>query len=169
MRRLHRIIGCGLGGLWLLAILAACGSSEVATNRPVLSATGTPTTGPSQSTRTPGLGGPPASPIFERPTGTITPIFERPTGTITPIFARPTGTIDLPIGSGPPTITPSAKAVAPNSDGSCPNTHPIKGAQLGPVKSYFVSDSAGYANARAAECFATEVDAEAAGYRKVAR
>jgi hypothetical protein len=169
MKRLHRIIGCGLGALWLLAVLAACGSSEVATNRPVLSGNETPTNRPSEGTRTPGLGGPPASPIFERPTGTITPPFARPTGTITPIFERPTGTITPPFGSGPPTITPSAKAVAPNSDGGCPNTHPIKAAQIGPVKTYFLSDSTGYANARASECFATEADAEGAGYRKAAR
>jgi hypothetical protein len=82
---------------------------------------------------------------------------------------RPSGSPDVPIIGGQPTVTPSEKAVAPNSDGSCPDTHPIKAAMLGPIKNYFTKDQSGYANARAAECFATEADAEAAGYRKAAR
>jgi hypothetical protein len=143
-------ITSGLGGLLLLATLAACGSTSEATARPLDSGTATPTTGPT-ATR-PGLGGPPASPIFARPTGTT-------------IISRPSASPDLPIIGGQPTVTPSANAVAPASDGTCPESHPIKAAQLGPMKSYFPSDHAAYSRTRAVECFATESDAEAAGYR----
>ncbi len=165
MRRLRAIIGGGLGGLLLLSVLIACGTTEQATTVPLVSATGTPTTGPTATSSSPGLSGPPASPIFVRPTGTL----QLPFASGSPVIARPTGTLQLPFPSGPPSTTPSANALAPNSDGTCPSTHPIKGAQIGPLKSYFLSDSSGYATARATECFATEADAEAGGYRKAAR
>lgn len=166
MRRMRTIIGGGLGGLLLLAFLVACGTTAQATKEPVVVATGTPSTAATVTPTAQGVTGPPASPIFSRPSD-APQLFPPSSGS--PIIARPTGTVQLPLGGGPPTITPSANAVAPNSDGTCPATHPIKGAQLGPVKTYFVTDSAGYSTARASECFATEADAEAAGYRKVAR
>jgi hypothetical protein len=168
MRQVRAKVGGGLGGLILVLTLVACGTEAEATSRPQNIGTAVATIG-TDGTATPsrpGLGGPPATPAFQRPTGTITPIFERPTGTI---FVRPTGSPDLPIIGGQPTVTPSANAVAPNSDGTCPATHPIKASQLGPVKSYFLSDHAAYTRTRAVECFATEAEAEAAGYRKAAR
>jgi hypothetical protein len=168
MRHLRSKIGGGLGGMLLVLTLVACGSEAEATSRPQNLGTAIATTGAGPTATRgsfPGSGGPPATPILQRPTGTITPIFERPTGTI---FARPTGSPDLPIIGGQPTVTPSANAVAPNSDGTCPGTHPIKASQLGPVKSYFLSDHPAYTRTRATECFATESDAQAAGYRKAA-
>ena len=165
MRRLRAMIGGGLGGLLLLTVLAACGSSEQATTVPLIVATGTPTTAPTATSTATGLSGPPASPIIPRPSGS--PQLPFPSGS--PIIARPTGTVQLPFPSGPPSTTPSANAVAPNSDGSCPDSHPIKGAQIGPLKTYFPTDSAGYATARASECFANEADAQAAGYHMVQR
>ena len=155
MRQLRAITGSMIGVL-LLAVMVACGSASQATSIPLISATATPTTGPTATATSSRPGGPPASPIIARPTES-------------PIIARPTGSPSLPFTSGPPSTTPSANAVAPNSDGTCPASHPIKGAQLGPVKTYFLSDSAGYANARASECFANEADADAAGYRKAQR
>lgn len=155
MRHLRAITG-SLFGILLLAALVACGSTSQATSVPLISATVTPTTGPTATATSSRPGGPLASPIIARPTES-------------PIIARPTGSPSLPLSSGPPSTTPGANAVAPNSDGSCPASHPIKGAQLGPVKSYFLSDSAGYANARASECFVNEADADAAGYRKAQR
>ncbi len=151
-------VGSALAGLLLAATLVACGDSTQATSKSLLTGTATPTAG-SAATATsdrPGIGGPPATTIFSRPSGTT-------------ILQRPTGTPDLPILGGRPTETPSANAVAPNSDGSCPDTHPIKAAMIGPIKNYFLKDQAGYSNARATECFATEADAEAAGYRKAGR
>lgn len=167
MRRMMAKIGSGLGGLLLVATLAACGDEEVATSKPLLSGTATPTIGASASATSerPGITGPPATPIFSRPSGT--PGLAPPSGTT--ILPRPSGSPDLPIVGGQPTVTPSANAVVPNSDGTCPDTHPIKAAMLGPIKNYFLKDQSGYANARATECFATEADAEAAGYRKAAR
>jgi hypothetical protein len=170
MRRMIAKIGGGLSGLLLIATLAACGGDEVSTSKPLLTGTSTPTVGATTASATatserPGITGPPATPIISRPSGT--PGLGQPDGT--PILPRPSASPDLPIIGGQPTVTPSAKAVAPNSDGSCPDTHPIKAATIGPIKNYFLKDQAGYANARAAECFALEADAEAAGYRKAAR
>jgi hypothetical protein len=68
-----------------------------------------------------------------------------------------------------PTSTTSAGSVAAASDGSCPADHPVKGGQIGPLKSYSVSGSTSYDTMRASECFATEADAEAAGYHKSGR
>jgi hypothetical protein len=163
---LAKICG-GLCGLLLAAILVACGEATRDTSKPLIAETTTPTNGAAATSTTerPGLGGPPASPIFERPTGTP----GLPFASGTSIIPRPSGASSLPIIGGQPTITPSANAVAPNSDGSCPDSHPIKAAMLGPLKSYFTKDQTGYSNARASECFATEADAEAAGYHKAAR
>lgn len=169
MRRNLAKISSGLGGLLLVATLAACGNSDLATSKPLLNGTSTPTTGPNAAataTERPGLSGPPATTIFSRPSGTPG-ILQQPSGTT--ILPRPSGSPDLPILGGQPTVTPGANALAPNSDGSCPDSHPIKAAMLGPLKTYFTKDQTGYSNARATECYATEADAEAAGYRKSGR
>jgi hypothetical protein len=148
----------------LVLALTACGSEAEAT-KPLRSGNATRTaTATASSGR--GLGGPPASPIFARPSGSPQ-IFAPPSGTS--ILPRPSGSPDLPIFGGQPTVVSSANALAPNSDGTCPATHPIKASQLGPVKNYFLSDHTAYSRTRAVECFATEADAEAAGYRKAAR
>ncbi|MFN8541893.1 MAG: hypothetical protein U0232_30995 [Thermomicrobiales bacterium] len=162
-------ISSGLGGLLLVATLAACGNSDLATSKPLLNGTSTPTTGPSVTATTarPGLGGPPATPIFSKPSDGTPGILPQPSGTT--FLTRPSGSPSLPIIGGQPTVTPSANALAPNSDGSCPDTHPIKASMVGPLKTYFTKDQTGYNNARATECFAKEADAEAAGYRKSGR
>ena len=160
MRRTRATLGGGLGGLLLLATLVACGATSQAT-KPLVSATTAPTTGPTATATRPGLGGPPASPIFSRPSGS--PELPFPSG------SRPSGSPSLPFASPKSGGTLSAGAVAPTSDGNCPTTHPLKAAQLGPVKTYFLSDSTGYSRTQASECFANEADAEAAGYRKAAR
>jgi hypothetical protein len=165
MRSIVAKIGGGLGGLMLVLTLAACGSEAEAT-KPLNSGTATRTPGANATASSgPGFGGPPASPIFARPTGSPQ-LFAPPSGTT--ILPRPSGSPDLPFIGGQPTVTPGANAVAPNSDGTCPATHPIKASQLGPVKSYFLSSHTAYSRTRAVECFATEADAEAAGYRKAA-
>jgi hypothetical protein len=166
---MRRKLAGGLGGLLLVATLVACGDSTQATSKPLVS--GTPTTGATATTAqaSPIISLPGGSPALPRPSGT--PLLPRPSASpdLPVIGGQPSASPDLPVIGGQPTVTPSANAVAPNSDGSCPDTHPIKGAQLGPVKNYFLKDQAGYSNARAAECFANETDAEAAGYRKAAR
>ena len=168
MRRLRATLSGGLGSLLLLAALASCGTTAQATSRPLVAATTTPTTGPITATATtrPGLGGPPASPIFSQPSGS------RPSGSPQlpfPSGSQPSGSPSLPIPSRSPLATLSAGAVAPISDGNCPTTHPIKAAQIGPLKTYFLSDNTAYSRTQASECFANEADAEAAGYRKAAR
>lgn len=154
-RRLLTKIGGGFGGLVLILTLTACSAEAEATFTARHLGTTTPTT----------IGAPTATPRngpgFNRPSGT--PVFQRPTGTI---FVRPTGTPDLPFDRDRPTVTPSANGVAPASDDSCPGTHPIKATQVGPLKTYFLSDHPAYDRTPASECFATEADADAAGYRK---
>lgn len=80
----------------------------------------------------------------------------------------------LPIGSAKPSAAPSTSTTTSTgavaaTDGGCPATHPVKAGQVGPIKSYTVSGSTSYDTMRATECFATEADAQAAGYRKSAR
>ena len=80
----------------------------------------------------------------------------------------------LPIGSAKPSAAPSTSTATSTgavaaTDGGCPPTHPVKAGQVGPLKSYTVSGSSAYDTMRATECFATEADAQAAGYRKSAR
>ena len=76
----------------------------------------------------------------------------------------------LPIGSAKPsTSTATSTGAVAATDGGCPATHPVKAGQVGPIKSYTVSGSSSYDTMRATECFATEADAQAAGYRKSAR
>ena len=161
MRRLRATLGGGLGSLLLLAALAGCGATAQATSKSLVPARTTPATGPAATATTsrPGLGGgPPASPIFSPPSGS--PQLPFPSG------SRPSGSPSLPIPSRSPLATLSAGAVAPISDGNCPTTHPIKATQLGPVKTYLLSDNTAYSRTQASECFAKEADAEAAGYRK---
>ncbi|HET8626027.1 MAG TPA: hypothetical protein VFL91_01320 [Thermomicrobiales bacterium] len=83
----------------------------------------------------------------------------------TPGWALPAGWQGTPIARQPAAL--SAGAVAANSDGSCPADHPIKAVRLG--QTYHQADQTSYARVRAAECFATAADAEAAGYRAAAR
>ncbi len=168
MRRVRATIAGGLGSLLLVATLAACGATIQATSKPLVAASTTPTSGPAAiaATTRPGLGGPPASPILPLPSGS------RPSGSPElpfPSGSRPSSSPSLPIPSRSPLATLSAGAVEPTSDGNCPTTHPIKAAQLGPLKSYFLSDNTAYSRTQANECFANEADAEAAGYRKAAR
>ena len=157
MPRLHATLSGSLASL-LLAALVACGTTSQVTTKPLVSDTPTagPTTNATPTTARPGHGGPPASPLLPIPTGTIQPPF----GSGSPI---------VPLPSRSPLTTLSAGAVAPTSDGNCPATHPIKAAQLGPLKTYFLADNAAYSRTQAGECFANEADAEAAGYRKAAR
>lgn len=55
------------------------------------------------------------------------------------------------------------------AQGECPPDRPIKGNIGSSGKVYHVPGSANYAATVAEECFATDVDAEAAGYRKAQR
>lgn len=175
MGRWRAIVGSALGGL-LLTVLAACGTVEV-TSRSLVQTTATAAVGATPTTG--GGSGRPGSgtPIFSRPSDAPgfpfgTPPFGGPPFGTPPIPQRPTGTppFSLPGGSGRPTATAlSAGAVQPDGDGNCPTTHPIKAAQLGPLKTYFTTDNVAYSRTRATECFAKEADAEAAGYRKAPR
>ena len=70
-----------------------------------------------------------------------------------------------PEGAGKPT------GVAPQG-ATCPPSHPIKGNRGGqgkPDRIYHLPGSPAYAAAVIEECFATEVDAQAAGYRRSER
>lgn len=157
-RRFVVLLGC-LAGI----LLAACGGTA-ATATPTAAPTATATVAP---TATVASTGPAASPFIARPTNAPggPPAGTTP-GTGLP-FAPPA---NVTPGTGPAAPTPatlSAGAVAANSDGSCPADHPIKATRLG--KAYHLADQASYSSARAEECFATEADAQAAGYRKAPR
>ncbi len=64
--------------------------------------------------------------------------------------------------------TPSAnlgKGIAPNPDGSCPTSAPVKGSKKGIY--HLPTGDSNYARTKAKACFATPDDAKAAGYRAV--
>lgn len=161
MRRFRAALGGGLGSLLVLAALAGCGTATQEASRSLVVKAATPVSGPAATATNsrPGLGGgPPASPILPRPSGSP----QLPFGS----GSRPSGSPSLPIPSRPALSTLSAGAVEPTSDGNCPATHPIKATVVGPVKTYLLSDNVAYSRAQASECFANEADASAAGYRK---
>jgi len=80
--------------------------------------------------------------------------------------------------SGTPTVAP-AVSVTPGPSGSaqppasatdCPPTHPIKGEQSASgERVYHLASQKTYVHIRPVECFATEDDARAAGYRRSRR
>lgn len=157
--RLRMFISLGLGTLFLAAMLVACGGTTDATvPAAVATAVVSNVTSPSpSSSSSPAPVGPfgSASPSLPLPSGSAGP---SPSGSALPFLATPT-----------PLSAPSAGAVVAASDGACPATHPVKAGQLGPVRSYAVSGDSAYDRMRATECFATEAEAETAGYRKSTR
>lgn len=72
---------------------------------------------------------------------------------------RPPGPTPAPA----PVPTGPSGSVPPNSDGSCPSNAPIKGnAQSG---IYHAPGKQSYGKTKAEQCFASGLDAEAAGFR----
>lgn len=136
-------------------LLGGCSFRPAATPTPI--PTPTLTAIPPTVTATTPQG--PAGPLIGSPGS------RRPEGT--PPFQRPTDAPRLPIGGPPSTVTPAPGATAPASDGSCPDNYPIKAVQLGRV--YHLQGDPLYSRARATQCFATEADAQAAGYRRAGR
>ena len=57
--------------------------------------------------------------------------------------------------------------MSPISEYNCPGSHPIKGNASSMI--YHVPGGAFYARTKPEECFATEADAQAAGYRRSQR
>lgn len=71
--------------------------------------------------------------------------------------------------AGPPPAPPISRA-APLTRTACPPSHPIKGnASSSGELIYHVPGGASYAQTQPEECFATEADAQAAGYRAARR
>lgn len=70
-------------------------------------------------------------------------------------------------GGGPGADKANASNVHP-SKGVCPGDHPIKGRREKGQRLYFVAGSAGYEQTKPETCFATETDAQAAGYHAAA-
>ena len=68
----------------------------------------------------------------------------------------------VPIMPGTPASPSSGSAVAPNSDGSCPGTAPVKVSKSG---IYHIPGERDYAKTHAKSCFASASEAEQAGYR----
>jgi hypothetical protein len=148
-------VSFGLGAMFLAAMLVACGGTTEATATTAVATTivsGVTSPSPSAS---PGIPFASGSPVLPSPSGSARP---SPSGSALPFISTPT-----------PLSQPSTGAVVAASDGSCPASHPVKAGQLGPVRSYAVSGDSAYDRMRATECFATEADAETAGYRKSAR
>ncbi len=139
---LRVFVSLGLVTFLLMTMLVACGESSTPTPTPKAAATATKTTA-SSSTAAVASAAPSAS-------------------------ASPSPSLPLPSNSARPSTStsPSTGAVATDSDGGCPETHSVKAGQLGPMKTYAISGSSSYDTMRATECFATEADAQAAGYRK---
>ena len=157
--RLRMFISFGLGTMLLAAMLVACGDSADATATTAVATavvSNVKATSPSPSAS--------ASQVI--PFVSASPSLPFASGS-----ARPSASgSSLPfLPSASPSSSPSAGAVAANSDGACPATHPVKAGQLGPLRSYAVSGDTSYDRLRATECFATEAEAETAGYRKAAR
>jgi hypothetical protein len=154
--RLRMFISFGLGTMLLAAMLVACGGSADAT-----ATTAVATAVVSNVKSSPSAS---ASPVI--PFVSASPSLPFASGSAMPSASGSS----LPfLPSASPSSSPSAGAVAANSDGACPATHPVKAGQLGPLRSYAVSGDTSYDRLRATECFATEAEAETAGYRKSAR
>jgi hypothetical protein len=154
-------VSLGLVTLLLMTMLVACGDSDTPTataTATLVNATSTPAAAlPPMASSAPSTApstAPSASPLLPIANGSARPS-NGPAASAAP--------------SAPASSSTSTGAVAAASDGSCPTDHPIKAGQLGPLKSYTVSGSTSYDTMRATECFATEADAQTAGYRKSAR
>jgi competence protein ComEC len=75
-----------------------------------------------------------------------------------------------PEPSQEPAAVPSSGQAQPISEYDCPASHPIKGnVSSSGERIYHVPGGAFYARTKPEECFATEQDAQAAGYRKSQR
>ena len=154
--RLRMFISFGLGTMLLATMLVACGNSA---DSPATTAVATAVVSNVKSSSPS-----PSSSAAAVPFVSASPSL--PSGS-----ARPSASSSsLPLLSSPsPSSSPSVGAVAANSDGTCPATHPVKAGQIGPLRSYAVSGESSYDRMRATECFATEAEAETAGYRKSTR
>lgn len=78
--------------------------------------------------------------------------------------SKVTDSFSTPVPASPPVVNPisSTLGVPPNSDGSCPETAPVKVSRSG---IYHVPGSAFYSRTRAVVCFDTPEHAAGAGYR----
>jgi hypothetical protein len=145
-------VSLGLVTLLLVTMLVACGDSGTPTATPTAAKT---SAAPSASAASSSAA---AVPPVASSAPSASPGLPLPSNS-----ARPsTG----PAASAAPSTATNAGSAAANSDGDCPETHPVKAGQLGPMKTYAISGSTSYDTMRATECFATEADAQAAGYRK---
>jgi hypothetical protein len=113
------------------------------------------------------------------------------TATATPAPPPPATTAKATVAATPPTSTPAAKTVTatatrapsataavavvpatlsvpPLSKYTCPSDYPIKGYITGTARVYLLPGAASYGATDPVECFASEEDAQAAGYSKAA-
>ena len=103
----------------------------------------------------------------------ITPTISAPATRASETAPASPGVVDAskPQGAGKPEGAGKPTGVAPQG-ANCPPSHPIKGDRGGqgkPDRIYHVPGSPTYQAAVVEECFATEVDAQAAGYRRSER
>ena len=79
--------------------------------------------------------------------------------------------IDTPVVKSPTPATPEpvSGGVPPADKDNCPESHPIKGNQGQAEYIYHLPGGAYFGGTDPEECFATEADAQAAGYRKASR
>ena len=154
----------------VVCVLAACGEIVVATptNLPP-----TPTSAPLTATTVPTLV--PTLPA-QLPTATNLPptITQTSTATRVPAVvatAMPTRTLQPTVApTSAPSMMDSGKT-APVSRNACPNSHPVKGnlTTYNGERIYHVPGGQFYNATNPEACFATERDAQAAGYRRSLR
>lgn len=172
-KRSPRQIAIGLGAL---ALCGLCGTiinrgkdkdaSSTATATVVAPAETAATTLPSDEIETaPAATEPPAAPTDAPPEPTAEPATAIPTDAA-PVAPPAT---DLPAQTTEQQpAAPAAQAGGIRAEaGTCPDSHPIKGNinEREDTKIYHMPGSQSYRQTKPEECFATEADAQAAGYK----
>lgn len=176
----------GVNPLWstlAVALLIACAPSPPTPSKPLLApataptaaaSVAAPTTAPTKpapiaATKPPAPlpTPPPAAPPAAKPTTAPPPQVAAPTPV--PPAKPTTAPAKVPTGPPAPSVAPKAGGpVKPVSKDDCPPSHPIKGNQGSREQKdwiYHTRASRAYAATDPEECFATEADAQAAGYR----
>jgi hypothetical protein len=106
---------------------------------------------------------------------TAPPATDPPTTDTAPPATDPPTTDTAPPVTDAPVTAPATDApvraaprwVPPDSDGNCPDSHPVKGNR--PRRIYHVPGGRYYDSTQATRCFCTPEDAEADGYRAAKR
>lgn len=96
------------------------------------------------------------TPITKAPAASPSPITKPATPSPVPSSTKSPSPAPSPNGTIPTTVTPPTDA-KPNSDGSCPNSHPVKG--VGKLKLYYLRAFTNYSSIQADACFLNEMTA----------